>query len=179
MTQKSEEPIRDYSVLKINPDLSEDELADIKNIVDQFRDRLSFNPSQMGDTDVITHKVDTGTHAPVYDRWGTCYSQEEKRIIEENVKEMLDTGVIKRCQSNWNSNVVLVRKPDGRHRICINYRKVNDLTFGPLSVSSSENPGHSGFSKWLPILYNAGHERRILAVENGSRFKGQVIIQYS
>jgi len=41
---------------------------------------------------------------------------------------MQSQGVIKPCNSDWASNVVLVKKKDGSVRFCVDYRKLNPLT---------------------------------------------------
>ena len=49
-------------------------------------------------------------------------------------------GIIEPCDSPYASGVVIVKKPDGSNRVCIDYRKVNALT-----VFDSEplgNPDH-------------------------------------
>lgn len=51
-----------------------------------------------------------------------------KNEIERQVKEMLDTGVIKSSNSSYSSPVILVKKSDGTWRICIDYRKLNQNT---------------------------------------------------
>ena len=39
--------------------------------------------------------------------------------------KMLSTGIIRKSKSPWSSNVVLVRKKNGKLRICVDYRMLN------------------------------------------------------
>jgi len=49
-------------------------------------------------------------------------------IINEEVDEMLTQGMIEPSHSPWNSPIVVVKKKDGKHRFCIDFRRVNDTT---------------------------------------------------
>jgi hypothetical protein len=56
------------------------------------------------------------------------YSYFQKEEIEKIVGELLAIGIIKPSQSSFSSPVLLVRKPDGSWRMCIDYRALNNET---------------------------------------------------
>ena len=58
---------------------------------------------------------------------GRRFSAEEQKIINEKVEEMRARGQIKRSQSPWAANPVLV-KQGGKIRFCLDYRDVNRVT---------------------------------------------------
>ena len=41
---------------------------------------------------------------------------------------MQETGVIQPSNSPWASPIVMVRKKDGTHRFCVDYRSLNEVT---------------------------------------------------
>ena len=49
-------------------------------------------------------------------------------MIDQQLGELLATGRIEPPQSPWSSPVVLARKHDGTYRMCIDCRKLNQLT---------------------------------------------------
>lgn len=49
----------------------------------------------------------------------------EQQVVEEQIKEWLRAGIIQVSRSPFASPVVVVAKKDGRHRICIDYRRLN------------------------------------------------------
>ena len=52
----------------------------------------------------------------------------QRKDVEEMVAKMLRMGVIKPSDSDFASPVVLVRKPDGSFRFCVDFRNVNEVT---------------------------------------------------
>ena len=52
--------------------------------------------------------------------------------VEAEVKDLLKKGIIRESDSPWNSSIVVVKKPNSSDlRICINYKKLNEVTIKP------------------------------------------------
>lgn len=56
------------------------------------------------------------------------YSDEKKRIIYQQVEEMLAAGVIEPSISGYCSPIVIVTKKSGKPRFCVDYRRLNDIS---------------------------------------------------
>ena len=52
----------------------------------------------------------------------------EQQIVRQAVKDMLDAGVIRPSRSPWTFLVILMPKPDGSTRFCIDYWKLNEIS---------------------------------------------------
>lgn len=52
----------------------------------------------------------------------------KERIVDECVDRMLRMNIIQPTSSNWASPIVLVKKPDGSERFCVDCRRVNEVT---------------------------------------------------
>ena len=112
---------------KLPSELKESEIHLVEELLWDFRGILSLNDFDIGYTDVVSHRIDTGDHPPIREalrRHPQAYTEE----IDANIDKMLRQGVIEPCSSEWASNVVLVKKKDGSIRCAIDYRRVNSIT---------------------------------------------------
>ncbi|KAL4326013.1 hypothetical protein GQ457_11G028360 [Hibiscus cannabinus] len=56
------------------------------------------------------------------------YLASQKDEIERLIKEMLESGVIRDSNSAFSSPIVMVKKKDDSWRMCVDYRRLNQLT---------------------------------------------------
>ena len=82
---------------------------------------------ERGETQAIAMEINTGDCIPKkqHPRRLPMALQEE---VDYQVERMLKTGIIQHSKSPWASPIVLVRKRDGTHRFCIDYRQLNQVT---------------------------------------------------
>ena len=81
----------------------------------------------LGKTDMIEHTIDTGDARPI-SQPPRRNAFKERTLIQAQVKDMLDKGVIEPAQGPWASPVVLVKKKYGSWRFCVDYRRLNAVT---------------------------------------------------
>ena len=100
----------------------------------EFREILSnhqdvFSKSgELGRTSVVYHDIETGSARPIRQP-ARRLPHHQRAEAQKQIEEMLEKGVISPSNSPWANPVVLVKKKDGSTRFCVDYRKLNDLTY--------------------------------------------------
>ena len=113
----------------------------IKQVPKQYHDKIheiiaknsrvfAKDAHDMGRTTWVKHDVDTGDHSPVRQR-PRRLRHDQKDEIQKQIKNLQESGLIRPSESEWASNVVLVKKKDGSWRMCIDYRDLNMKTLNP------------------------------------------------
>ncbi|CAM4475063.1 unnamed protein product [Lepidochelys kempii] len=96
----------------------------IQELCTSYAPTFSATP---GLTERAYHSIDTGNAYPIRVH-PYRVSPQAKTAIEREIQDMLQMGVICPSESAWASPVVLVPKPDGEIRFCVDYRKLNAVT---------------------------------------------------
>jgi len=73
------------------------------------------------------YKIKLTSDVPIY-HYPYKMSEKELLLIDDQVKDMLDAGIIRHSESPYSSRVFLVPKPNNEKRFVVNFKPVNEIT---------------------------------------------------
>ena len=115
---------------------------------------FSKGNEDIGRTQLVTMDIDMGDSPPVSSRPYTLALKHHKWVHEE-IETLERAGVITKSMSPWASPIVIVPKKSQpgeppQKRLCIDFRKINDLQQKALQKAS------------LKVAYCSSHSRRLM-----------------
>ena len=108
--------------------LTKEQQRELDQLLEKYKDLFAEDMTQLGKTRLETHHIPVTMDRPIQSRMFQYKDEVTKNFIKEECKKMLEAGVIEECQSPWAANVVVVKKKNGNSRLCIDYRKLNEIT---------------------------------------------------
>lgn len=96
----------------------------LTTLLHKYRSRFAFNKNELGKCGLVKVAIKTSDDIPTH-RAPYRVSGEQHKVIRDQIEEMLENGIIRESKSPYASPVVLVKKPDGSWRFCVDYRKLN------------------------------------------------------
>ena len=110
--------------VNINPALSNEEQNQVRSLVQEFSGTFSEKP---GRTTLMEHDIKLTTDTPVrVKQYPLPYSM--MQAVNDEVRSMIELGVIERSESPYCSPVIIVKKKDNKNRFCIDFRVLNKIT---------------------------------------------------
>ena len=99
----------------------------VDEVLEENQHMFSTDEDKLGECMVEPCLIDTGDAMPIKQR-PRRLPLSKRHLVEEQIKEMEEAGVIRPSSSPWASPIVLVPKKDGTTRFCIDFRAINSVT---------------------------------------------------
>ena len=125
----------DVSDVKLRTELDDSQSRQLQALIKDYANVFSDVP---GRTSKIEHRINLIDEEPVRLKpYLLPYALRQE--IKDEIREMLDMGVIRKSLSPYASPIVIVKK-DVLNRICVDYRKLNKVTISDLEpIKTTEN----------------------------------------
>ncbi|XP_037526427.1 uncharacterized protein LOC119403570 [Rhipicephalus sanguineus] len=109
--------------VKLSDKLDAQQIGQLQRIVGEHARIFSDVP---GKTDWVYCNLELTASNPVHvKQYPLPFATREG--VEKEVREMEKLGIIEKSESPYNSPVILVKKPDGTNRLCIDFRRLNNV----------------------------------------------------
>ena len=112
----------------ISSKLEEDLNSPLTHFLRQNKDVFAWKQANMGGIDrtVITHRLNVSPSFKLVKQKRRSFAPERQKAINEEVGKLLQVGAIREVEyPEWLANVVLVKKVNGKWRLCIDFTDVN------------------------------------------------------
>ena len=108
--------------------VTESQKAQLVEILNEYRDCIAKKPSELGCTSLISMdiEIEEGKQPPQAKPYRL--NAKDREDLDQIITEYKDAGLITETSSEYASPAFLVRRPDGRPRMVIDYRRVNKIT---------------------------------------------------
>ena len=112
-------------------DVPKETKQEFEKLKEDYPEVFSLNNQDIGHTQLVTMHVDTGDSPPICQKPYTL-PLKHYSWVQQEIETLEQAGIIKKSLSPWASPIVVVPKKSRpgeppRWRMCVDFRKINDL----------------------------------------------------
>ena len=119
LTLSCDEELEQICSLAI-PDINQ-QTDDRRTLLREFRDVFAMIDSELGQTHLVQHEIDTGDTLPIKlepHRIGPG----KNTVVKKEIEDMLAQNIIRPPNSPYSAPIVLVTNEDGSNQVCTDFR---------------------------------------------------------
>lgn len=108
-------------------EITDQQKNQLKQVLLTYQDIFAKDDTDLGECDIEEHGIKLDDYTPFKERYRKIppmWYEEIKQMLSNMVK----AGVIKESYSPWTSPITIAKKKDGRLRLCVDYRRLNQRT---------------------------------------------------
>src|SRR6266498_5466741 len=98
--------------------------SDFKAVLKKYKDIQFKNMKELGRTNIIQHIIQLLDERPV-SKGNHSLDQKDQIWIKQELKDLLERGIIRESTSPYSAPIVVVDKKTGDRCMCIDYRDLN------------------------------------------------------
>ena len=102
--------------------------AEFRNLIDDYSDILSINQWDLGKCDATSHRIDVKPGSQPIKLPNRRMPVHYKDDLKEKLDASMNKELIKPCHSSYSAPAILVPKKNGKLRLVIDFRKLNEQT---------------------------------------------------
>ncbi|KAK3741779.1 hypothetical protein QZH41_001547 [Actinostola sp. cb2023] len=108
-------------------DLTGSQHQRLQEVISDYRTTFSKDEDDIGFCDLVEHQIVTNDERPIKIPHRRVPPQQWTEV-RDYIQKSLERGIIRESSSPYASPIVLVRKKDGKLRLCVDYRLLNAKT---------------------------------------------------
>jgi len=122
------EDMEEWKLANINKELEPTQKSNLEDLLKKYGRIFTMDIEKCaGLCKAGEHRIDVGDAKPISLAPYRVSPKQEKIQVEE-INKLLKKDLIEPSDSEWGAPVVMVTKPDGSIRFCVDYRKLNEVT---------------------------------------------------
>jgi hypothetical protein len=159
-----------------NPLIGDEWKTRITDKLNSIIDVFATDEMSNGHTNAVKHHIRLSYETPFKERPRPIHPS-DREAVKQHLREPFEAGIIRESESPFASPIVLVKKKNGKIRLCVDYRKLNTRTIKDAYALPNIEETFSALSgaKW----FSDGPKIWLLPGRNGRRRQVQDCVHVS